>query len=100
MIEGFYEKELAGKSFDKKTTVRLLKFIKPYKHLLGLTIFLLLLIAGLQVMGPYLIKLAIDDYITAGRPDGLPNIVLLYGLVILFEFVIRYFQGYYTEYMG
>ena len=100
MIEGFYEKELAGKSFDRKTTVRLFKFIKPYRRLLGFTIFLLLLTAGLQVMGPYLIKLAIDDYITAGRLDGLLYIVLLYGLILLFEFVIRYFQGYYTEYMG
>ena len=100
MIEGFYEKELAGKSFDRKTASRLFKFIKPYRRLLGFTIFLLLLTAGLQVMGPYLIKLAIDDYITAGRLDGLLYIVLLYGLILLFEFVIRYFQGYYTEYMG
>ncbi|TET52183.1 MAG: ABC transporter ATP-binding protein, partial [Actinomycetota bacterium] len=100
MIEGFYEKELAGKSFDRKTAARLLKFIKPYRRLLGFTIFLLLLTAGLQVMGPYLIKLAIDDYITVGRLDGLLYIVLLYGLILLFEFGIRYFQGYYTEYMG
>ena len=100
MIDSFYEKELDGKSFDRKTAARLFKFIKPYWHLLGFTIFLLLLTAGLQVMGPYLIKLAIDNYIIVGKPDGLLYIVLLYGLVILFEFVIRYFQGYYTEYMG
>ena len=100
MIEGFYEKELVEKSFDRKTAFRLFKFIKPYRHLLGFTIFLLLLTAGLQVMGPFLIKLAIDNYITAGRLDGLLYIVLLYGLVILFEFAIRYFQGYYTEYIG
>ncbi|MBC8421273.1 MAG: ABC transporter ATP-binding protein [Actinobacteria bacterium] len=100
MVDSFYEKELSGKSFDRKTAVRLLKFIKPYRRLLGLTIFLLLITAGLQVMGPYLVKLAIDNYITVGKVDGLLNIVLLYGLVLLFEFVIRYFQGYYTEYMG
>ena len=100
MIDGFYEKELDGKSFDRKTASRLFKFVKPYWHLLGFTIFLLLLTAGLQVMGPYLIKLAIDDYIIVGKSDGLLYIVLLYGLIILFEFVIRYFQGYYTEYMG
>ena len=100
MIDGFYEKELDGKSFDRKTASRLFKFLKPYWHLLGFTIFLLLLTAGLQVMGPYLIKLAIDDYIIVGKSDGLLYIVLLYGLIILFEFVIRYFQGYYTEYMG
>ncbi len=50
--------------------------------------------------GPYLIKLAIDDYISPGQLEGLMYIVVLYGLVILFEFAVRYFQGYYTEYLG
>jgi len=100
VIEGFYEKELAAKPVDKRIVSRLLRFIRPYRRLLALTIFLLLLTAGLQVMGPFLIKLAIDNYITPGKFDGLLYIVLLYGLVILFEFAIRYFQSYYTEYLG
>ncbi|HAJ95564.1 MAG TPA: antibiotic ABC transporter ATP-binding protein [Actinobacteria bacterium] len=100
MPEGFYEKELSGRSVDRRTASRLLRFIGPYKHLLALTIFLLLLTAGLQVAGPYLIKLAIDNYIAPGKPEGLEYIAALYGLVLLFEFIIRYFQTYYTEYMG
>ena len=100
MPEGFYEKELSGRSVDKRTASRLLRFIRPYRHLLALTIFLLLLTAGLQVLGPYLVKLAIDNYIAPGKPEGLVYIVVLYGLALLFEFIIRYFQGYYTEYMG
>ncbi len=100
MPEGFYEKELSERPIDKRTAYRLLRFIRPYRHLLALTIFLLLLTAGLQVAGPYLIKLAIDNYISPGKPEGLVYIVVLYGLAILFEFIIRYFQGYYTEYMG
>jgi ATP-binding cassette, subfamily B, multidrug efflux pump len=99
-MDSFYEKDLTGKSFDRKTASRLFGFIRPYRHLLALTIFLLLLTAGLQVAGPYLIKLAIDDYITPGQLEGLIYIVVLYGLVILFEFAVRYFQGYYTEYLG
>jgi len=99
-MDSFYEKDLTGKSFDRKTASRLLGFIRPYRHLLALTIFLLLLTAGLQVAGPYLIKLAIDDYISPGQLEGLLYIVVLYGLVILFEFAVRYFQGYYTEYLG
>jgi len=99
-MDSFYEKELTGKTFDRKTASRLFGFIKPYWHLLVLTIFLLLLTAGLQVAGPYLIKLAIDNYITPGQLEGLNYIVVLYGLVILFEFAIRFFQGYYTEYLG
>ncbi len=100
MLEGFYEKELSGSPIDKKTAIRLLGFIKPYRYLFALTIFLLLMTALLQIAGPYLIKLAIDNHITPGKSEGLLYIVLLYGLVILFEFIIRYFQGYYTEYLG
>jgi ATP-binding cassette, subfamily B, multidrug efflux pump len=100
LLEGFYEKELSGRPIDKKTASRLMGFIKPYRHLLALTIFLLLLTAALQITGPFLIKLSIDNYITPGISEGLLYMVVLYGLIILFEFVIRYFQGYYTEYLG
>ncbi len=100
MNEGFYEKELTEKQLDKKIFIRLLKYIKPYRFLLAMTVFLLFISAGLQILGPYLIKIAIDNYIIPGNADGLINIVIFYGLAILFEFVIRYLQGYYTEYMG
>ncbi len=97
MNDSFYEKELTEKPLDKKIIIRLLKYIKPYRFLLAMTVFLLFLSAGLQILGPYLIKVAIDNYIIPGKVDGLLNIVLIYGLAILFEFVIRYLQGYYTE---
>jgi len=100
MTESFYEKDLTEKQIDKKIILKLLKYIKPYRYLLGLTIFLLLFTAGLEILGPFLIKIAIDRYIIPGKLEGLPYIVFLFGMIILFEFIIRYFQGYYTEYMG
>jgi len=100
MLEGFYEKDLVEKQIDKKIILKLFRYIKPYRLLLAFTIFLLLVTAGLQMAGPFLIKIAIDNYIMPGEFKGLLYVVVLYGLVILFEFVIRYFQGYYTEYMG
>ena len=100
MTEGFYEKDLLEKQIDKKIVFKLFGYIKPYRLLLGLTIFLLLLTAGLEILGPYLVKIAIDRYITPGKFEGLVYVVVLYGLVILFEFIIRYFQVYFTEYMG
>ncbi len=100
MTEGFYEKDIIEKQVDKKIILRLFRYIKPYKLLLIFTIFLLLLTAGLQMAGPFLIKIAIDNYIMPGELKGLLYIAVLYVLVILFEFAIRYFQGYYTEYIG
>ena len=100
MTEGFYEKDLLEKQIDKKIAFKLFGYIKPYRLLLGLTIFLLLLTAGLEILGPYLVKIAIDRYITPGKFEGLVYVVVLYGFVILFEFIIQYFQVYFTEYMG
>jgi ATP-binding cassette, subfamily B, multidrug efflux pump len=100
MTEGFYEKDLLEKQIDKKIAFKLFAYIKPYRFLFGLTIFLLLLTAGLEILGPYLVKIAIDRYITPGKFEGLVYVVVLYGLVILFEFIIQYFQVYFTEYMG
>lgn len=95
-----YEKEGQDKQLDWKTASKLFKYVRPYKTLLVLTIFLLLITALLQIAGPYLIKVAIDNYITPGKLDGLLYIVLLYGAIILVEFLIRYFQQYMTEYLG
>ena len=95
-----YEKEAEDKQLDWKTASKLFKYVRPYKTLLVLTIFLLLITALLQIAGPYLIKVAIDSYITPGKLDGLLYIVLLYGAIILVEFLIRYFQQYMTEYLG
>ena len=95
-----YEKEGQDKQLDRKTMSKLFKYVRPYKTLLVLTIFLLLITALLEVAGPYLIKVAIDSYITPGKLDGLLYIVLLYGAIILAEFLIRYFQQYMTEYLG
>jgi ATP-binding cassette, subfamily B, multidrug efflux pump len=95
-----YEKEAEDKQLDWKTASKLFKYVRPYKTLLVLTIFLLLITALLQIAGPYLIKVAIDSYISPGKLDGLLYIVLLYGAIILAEFLIRYFQQYMTEYLG
>ena len=100
MTEDFYEKDILEKQIDKKIIFRLFRYIKPYRLLLVFTIFLLLFTAGLQMAGPFLIKIAIDNYIMPGEFKGLLYVVVLYILVILFEFTIRYFQGYYTEYIG
>ncbi len=96
----FYEEEPVKKQLDRKLLVKLLKYIITYKYILLSTVSLLLLSAMLQLAGPYLIKIAIDRYIIPKSLDGFLYIVILFGIVILFQFIIRYFQQYFTEYMG
>jgi len=100
LIEDRHEEKAIERSIDRKTAQKLLSYIKPYKMLFAFTVFLLLVTAGLQILGPFIIMIAIDQYITPGQLEGFLNIVLLFALVILLEFVIRYFQQYLTEILG
>lgn len=70
--------ELYGKALDPKVTRRLVGFIAPYKWKLLFAALLMLTATASTVIGPYLIKVAIDDGLTAGNPIALRNVVLIY----------------------
>ncbi|SDX25793.1 ABC transporter ATP-binding protein [Tepidimicrobium xylanilyticum] len=63
MSNNLNEEIIVGKAYDSKLMKRLLKYAKPYWHLLALTIMLMMMITGLELIRPYLIKISIDDYI-------------------------------------
>jgi ATP-binding cassette subfamily B protein/subfamily B ATP-binding cassette protein MsbA len=63
MGNNFHEDQVLGKAYDSKLMKRLLKYAKPYWHLLALTIVLMMVVTGLELVRPYLIKIMIDDYI-------------------------------------
>ncbi len=88
------------KPSDLKLVLRLFRYIRPYRFLFISTVFLLILVAGLELAGPYILKIAIDTYLIPKRIEGFLYMIILFGAVLLFQFVIRYFQQYLTEYMG
>lgn len=51
------------KNYDSKLLKRLLEYAKPYWKLLLLSLVILLIITGLELLNPYLLKVAIDDNI-------------------------------------
>lgn len=57
------EESAMGKAYDSKLMKRLLGYAKPYWKLLLLSLVLLLIITGLELLNPYLLKVAIDDHI-------------------------------------
>lgn len=67
MDKNFEEDMIQGKAYDSKLMKRLLGYAKPYWHYLVLTIILIMLITGLELIRPYLIKLAIDDYLNGHK---------------------------------
>ncbi|SET69288.1 ATP-binding cassette, subfamily B, MsbA [Natronincola peptidivorans] len=63
-MKGFhrFNEETVGKAYDANLMNRLLQYAKPYWLLLAISILLLTLIAGIDIARPYIIKIAIDDY--------------------------------------
>jgi len=66
---------------------RLLKYLRPYKWKMIAAFALTLCESGLTLLTPYLIKVAIDEYITVKRTEGFLNI----GLIILIVFIATFF---------
>jgi len=60
-----------GKAFDLKVIFRLFAYLKPHWHRMLGAFLLMVAAAGLSLLAPYLIKLAIDVHIVAGDLGGL-----------------------------
>ncbi|MEO6462951.1 MAG: ABC transporter ATP-binding protein [Candidatus Eisenbacteria bacterium] len=88
----YHEEEALGRAYDARLMRRLLGFLAPYKLQVLLAVFFVLLGAGLQILGPYLIKIAIDGDIATGDVRGLGEVALLFICVLFAEFVVGYFQ--------
>ena len=81
----YHEEEILGKAYDSRLARRLLKYLRPYRPVVAISILLLIIVSGLRLVGPYLTLVAIDRYIMTGDPAGLTPIALLFLLVLLFS---------------
>jgi ABC-type multidrug transport system fused ATPase/permease subunit len=60
---GYFEGDHLGKPYDIGLMRRLFAFVRPYRHIIGVSIVLVLIVTGLELIFPYLIKVGIDSYI-------------------------------------
>ncbi|MDX9990907.1 MAG: ABC transporter ATP-binding protein [Anaerolineales bacterium] len=70
--------ELYDKPLDPQVARRLVGFIGPYKWQLLFSAILMLVATVSSVIGPYLVKIAIDDGLLGKNPIALRNAVLIY----------------------
>ncbi|MTI96836.1 MAG: ABC transporter ATP-binding protein [Firmicutes bacterium] len=65
-MRDFHEEEILGKAYDARLMRRLLKYAKPYRWALLLSVVLLMFVAAADLARPWLVQVAIDNYITPG----------------------------------
>src|SRR6201996_3916204 len=107
--------EVAGKAYDGRLMRRLLTYLKPYKLQTGLSALTIFFKASTDVMGPYLVKVAVDTYMTdtppaklswlarhlSSRPmTGITQIGCLYLGALLLTYVLEFAQTYMMQWTG
>ncbi|HET7290964.1 MAG TPA: ABC transporter ATP-binding protein [Vicinamibacteria bacterium] len=88
------------KSYDSKLLLRLLAYLRPYLWPVIASFVLIIAMAGLDLAGPYLTKVAIDEHIQKGDGQGLLRIAALYSLILALAFVVRFGQVFILQMTG
>jgi ATP-binding cassette, subfamily B, multidrug efflux pump len=107
--------EVAGKAYDARLMRRLLTYLKPYKLQTGLSALTIIFKASSDVMGPYLVKVAVDTYMTDTPPaklswlarhlsskpmTGITQIACLYLGALLVTYILEFLQTYMMQWTG
>jgi len=107
--------DVVGKAYDGRLMRRLLTYLRPYKVQTGVAALAILVKAGADVAGPYLVAVAVDTYMSAARPAhlswlarrlspapmlGITQIAALYLASLLFTFVLELLQTYLMQWTG
>ncbi len=84
--------EAFDKGYDPKIARGLLQFMKPYTGQMLVALFFMILVTLASVLGPYFVKLAIDDGITAKDPVALNKIVQAFFAVSVLQLIVNYLR--------
>ena len=96
----FHEEEVLGKAYDARLMRRLLAYLWPHKWYVIGALLALIGDAVTQLAPPYLVKIAIDQYIAQGDLPGLNNIAIVYLAVLIASFSLEYAQTYMMQMIG
>ena len=96
----FHEEEILGKAYDARLMRRLLAYLRPHKWYVGGALLALIGDAVFQLAPPYLVKVAIDQYIAQGDLPGLDRIGLVYMGVLVAAFSLEYAQTFMMQMIG
>jgi ATP-binding cassette subfamily B multidrug efflux pump len=94
------EENLENKYYDWPVFKRILGYLRPYRALVVISLLLLLAVSMLALAGPYLTKVAIDDYIRVQQYEGLDQIALIYIVVLVAAFIFQFLQYTIMQYIG
>ncbi|MCI0652221.1 MAG: ABC transporter ATP-binding protein/permease [Planctomycetes bacterium] len=72
--QDFHAEDVLDKPFDRDLTLRLCRYVRPYARHIVLSVVLILLSTLLQLLGPLLLKEAIDGPLAGAPPAAAPDV--------------------------
>jgi ATP-binding cassette subfamily B multidrug efflux pump len=94
------EDEVLGKAYDARLMKRILEYLRPYKWKVFLAILMIFATGTVELAGPFLTKMAIDNAIVPGKPELLPGIIAVFIGALAIAFVFRYAQNILMQVIG
>ncbi len=109
------DEDVVGKAYDSRLMRRLLTYLRPYKLQTGLSAAAILLKAAADVVGPYLVKVAVDNYMSrepGHQPSwlarhlsrdpmtGIGQLAGLYLGALVLTFSLEFLQTYLMQWTG
>src|ERR1700680_1975313 len=109
-----HEEEVLGKAYDSRLMRRLLTYLRPYRWQVTIAIAAIILKSFCDVLGPYLVKVAVDRYLApvkgavsglwswlSPRPlHGIAQISAIYFGLLILTFVFEFLQTYFMQWTG
>ena len=115
MAEAQTEDEVLGKAYDGRLMRRLLSYIGPYKWTAAVSSVAILIKAAADVFGPYLVKVAVDLYMTGAPPAhpsplarhlspqpvrGIEQLAGIYLATLTLAYALEFLQTYILQWTG
>ena len=97
---GHPDEEVFGDVYDQRVVARLLPYILPYKVVASVAVVAMLIYTGTQVAVPWIIKIAIDEYVFLKDFEGLTWMFALFIGISLVNWLVNYVQQFAMEKVG
>lgn len=95
-----HEEEVLGKAYDARLMRRLLEYLRPYWLQVLIAFGAIVGAALLQLAQPYLMKIAIDDYIAQGSLEGLDLLAVGFLAILVASFGLEFLQTWTLQNTG
>jgi ATP-binding cassette subfamily B multidrug efflux pump len=89
-----------GKIFDLKILSELMYFVKPYKGVYYFVMGAAILLSIFSTLSPYLLKVAVDDYIRPKDYYGMLLIISFMLAALILEVVFQFLFVYFANWLG